>query len=483
MDIVVRTESGAVRGETGDGYTAFRAIPYAAPLLGALRFQAPAPARRWDGVRDGRAFGASVPQPMIWHPGDDPECLTVNIWTPDPTASGLPVMVWLHGGGCLGGTAATPDFDGAAYARAGIVLVTVNYRVGYEGFGWVDDAPCNRGVLDQIAALRWVRDNIAGFGGDPDTVTLIGQSAGASSITALIAGHGARGLFERGIAQSPGRIFVAADEARTVSTMITEQLGIRPTADALAAVSPETIHAVQMAPVAIMSRDPARWTHPNAPYSLIIDGELLESPPWTRTRPISDPLPDLICGFTTDEARMFTVDVDLSTADPARTAHGYGLNPSAVQDYRTGHPGISDDELHALILSDALFRMPALWCAEAHANAGANTYLYEFAWPSPARNGSLGACHGLDVPFTFDTPHSPLGVELIGPTVPPDFAPLSAEMRSAFTAFARTGDPGWPRFDTDDRIRRVWKTPPTLGRDSLRTSRRVWHDEHPAEQQ
>ncbi|MBF6327252.1 carboxylesterase family protein [Nocardia transvalensis] len=135
---------------------------------------------------------------------------------------------------------------------------------------------------------------------------------------------------------------------------------------------------------------------------------------------------------------------------------------------------MTDDELRALILSDALFRIPALWCAEANADAGRNTYLYEFAWRSPARNGALRACHGLDVPFTFDTPHSPLAASLIGSEIPPDFAPLSTAMRSAFAAFTTTGDPGWPQFDSTERIRRIWTTPPSLGRDSLSTSRRIW---------
>lgn len=213
-------------------------------------------------------------------------------------------------------------------------------------------------------------------------------------------------LFRRGIAQSPGKIFVPADEARAVSAMITSQLGIRPTAEALAAVPPEAIHAVQMAPVAVMAAEPGRWTHPNAPYSMIIDNELFDAPPWSGRRAPA-PIRELVCGFTTDEARMFTVDADLSDSDPLDTARACGLDADAVRDYRTGNPGITDDELHTLILSDALFRMPALWCAEAAADAGNTTYLYEFAWPSPARDGTLQACHGLDVPFTFTTPHTP----------------------------------------------------------------------------
>ncbi|MFF0493374.1 carboxylesterase/lipase family protein [Nocardia sp. NPDC004068] len=473
MDVVVRAACGAVRGEARENSFAFFAIPYAAPLVGARRFQAPGPPRRWSGVRDARRFGSSVPQPILWHPGDDPECLTVNVWTPDVGASGLPVMVWLHGGACLGGTAATTDFDGAALAAAGVVVVTVNYRVGYEGFGWVDDAPCNRGVLDQIAALGWVHDNIAAFGGDPDAVTLIGQSAGASSVVGLLAGDRAPDLFRRGIAQSPGRIFVPADEARAVSAMITSRLGIRPTVEALAALPPEAIHAVQMTPVAVMAAEPGRWTHPNAPYSVIVDDELFTAPPWLGYR-TSATGRELVCGFTTDEARMFTVDADLSKTEPVDTARACGLDASAVRTYRLGNPNITDDELHALILSDALFRMPSLWCAEAATNAENASYLYEFAWPSPARDGALRACHGLDVPFTFDTPRGPLATDLIGPNIPPDFAALSAAMRKAFVAFATTGDPGWPRFDTTERTRRIWATPPGSGVDSLATSRRSW---------
>ncbi|WP_227982055.1 carboxylesterase/lipase family protein [Nocardia spumae] len=480
MSVVVRAKCGAVRGESRQGHSVFLGIPYAAPLEGARRFQAPAPARGWDGVRDTRTFGSSVPQPILWHPGDDPECLTVNVWTPDTTSSGMPVLVWLHGGACLGGTAATTDFDGAAYAATGIVVVTVNYRVGYEGFGWVDDAPCNRGVLDQLAALRWVHENIAAFGGDPGAVTLIGQSAGASSVLGLIADDVAPELFRRGIAQSPGKIFVPADEARAVSAMITSKLGVAAKADALAALAPERIHAVQMAPVAIMSSEPGRWTHPNAPYSLIVDNELFDAPPWTgRRQRLSGTNRELICGFTTDEARMFTVDADLSGIDPLDTARGCGLDADAVRDYRAGHPGITDDDLHALILSDALFRIPALWCAQAHAETGAATYLYEFAWPSPARDGALRACHGLDIPFTFDTPGSPLAASLIGARIPSDFAALSAAMRDAFTAFAATGDPGWPRFDDTDRLRRIWSTPPALGGESLAISGRIWLGERP----
>jgi para-nitrobenzyl esterase len=475
MSEVAGTESGAVRGVSENGVTAFRAIPYAAPLRGPLRFQAPAPAPGWDGVRDARSFGASVPQlehPQAPRAGADPECLTVNVWTPQTGGSELPVMVWLHGGGFLGGSATSPDFDGTTLAREGVVLVTVNYRVGYEGFGWVADAPCNRGVLDQIAALRWVRDNIAAFGGDPDNVTVFGQSAGASSIAALIAGGSADGLFHRAIAQSPGNVFVPRDEARAVSAMITDELGVRPTAEALAAVPPEAIHAVQWNPVAVMSADPSAWTHPHSPYALVLDGELLDERPWVAMRRtgIGRSI-DLICGSTTDEARIFTAGRDPAEADPVRDAHSVGLDAAAVQDYRRARPGITDADLSTSMASDAMFRMPARWCARAHAGAGGRTYLYQFAW---AGDRALGACHGLDVPFSFGVPDGPLGRELFGPAVPDEFETLSAAMRGAWVSFAATGDPGWPRYQPDDWLTLAWEIPPTVHADPTAASGAIW---------
>lgn len=475
MSEVARTSSGMVRGVSQHGVTAFRAIPYAAPLHGPLRFKAPAPEEEWDGVRDAKAFGASVPQPA--HPqapeaGTDPECLTVNVWTPETGSGGLPVMVWFHGGGFVGGSATSPDFNGTVLARDGVVVVSVNYRVGYEGFGWVADAPCNRGVLDQIAALRWVRNNIRAFGGDPHRVTLFGQSAGASSIAALVAGGGADGLFQRAIAQSPGNVFVPVDEARAVSAMITDELGVRPTAEELADVPPEALHAVQWNPVAVMAADPAAWTHPHSPYAFVLDAELLDERPWvTMRRTGIGRSIDLIWGSTSDEARIFTAGRDPSEADPVRDAHSVGLDPAALNDYRQARPGITDVDLSTLMASDAMFRMPARWCARAHAGAGGRTYLYEFAW---ANNPALGACHGLDVPFTFGIPGGPLGADLLGTTVPDEFESLSAAMRGSWVSFATTGDPGWPRYQPDDWLTRIWELPPNVRTDPTAVSGAIW---------
>lgn len=214
MDTIATTSRGKVRGRVVDRVAAFLGIPYAAPPFGAHRFRAPAPVEPWEGVRDALEFGPTAPQrpyrppldrliPDVRIPGED--CLTLNVWTPDAGGGPLPVMVWIHGGSLRNGSAAMPLYDGRAFARDGVVLVSVNYRLGVEGFGVFPDAPDNRGLLDQIAALTWVRDNITAFGGDPANVTVCGESAGAISIAALTVSPRAAGLFHRAVLQSGPR--------------------------------------------------------------------------------------------------------------------------------------------------------------------------------------------------------------------------------------------------------------------------------------
>ncbi|KAA9166823.1 carboxylesterase family protein [Amycolatopsis acidicola] len=459
MDPIAQTTSGTVRGREAGGVSTFQGIPYAAPLDGIRRFQAPAPPEPWDGVRSAVRFSADPPQgtlmpglPSPWQPWNNTECLTVNVWTPDPSTSGLPVLVWIYGGAFLIGTASEPEYDGAVLARDGAVVVTLNYRVGFEGFGWLPDAPQNRAFLDQLAALRWVRENIAQFGGDPDNVTIFGESAGGTSVAALTACYAGRGLFRRAIGQSIAGGFLPESRARRTSERIAGELGVPATIEGFARLPSEEIHRVQRAPGEI------------TPYGPVIDGDLVRGNPWKGLRAEVD----LIAGFTRDEYRLFALNEDLTTKDPAETAARYGVS---VQDYRAAYPELSDGDLHVLISSDAIFRMPTVWCAEKHAG---HSFCYELTWPTPSLGGALGACHGLDVPLTFGNFEGPMAALVLGDPIPQEAEYLSAEIRKAWLSFAATGDPGWPEFRAGESLTRIWDSPVSVAADPEAASRKIW---------
>ena len=249
---VVRTAAGAVRGRREGGLAVFRGIPFAEPPVGDARFQAPRPMRAWDGTRDAFAFGPPPPQEAGFQgrailldapTGDD--WLTVNVWTPDPDpAAHRPVMVWIYGGAYKLGHSGSPGYDARRIARDGdVVVVTLNYRVGIEGFTRIDGAPANRGLLDQVAALEWVRENVTAFGGDPGQVTVFGESAGAGSVASLLAMPSAAGLFRRAIAQSVPGTYFSDELAQDIAAAIAAEAGLRPTVADLSTVDPRQLPA------------------------------------------------------------------------------------------------------------------------------------------------------------------------------------------------------------------------------------------------
>ncbi|MDA2806468.1 carboxylesterase/lipase family protein [Nocardiopsis suaedae] len=461
-DPIVQTTEGAVRGTLEGTAARFLSLPYAAAPARADRFAPPAQPRPWTNVRDATSPGPTAPQPRRdafgeldmspyfgpgWVKGE--EYLTVDIWAPRE-ARRSPVLVFVHGGGFVAGSSRAPLHDGAAFARDGVVVVTLNYRLGVAGFLDLPGAPRNRGLLDVLAALRWVQRNIAGFGGDPGNVTLAGQSAGATMVGGLLADPRATGLFHRAILQSgSGLGAFSPEQAARVARAAAGVLGVAPDADGFAAVPDEDLVAAvpRIAGIDLHTADRTDPLMGLSPFSLVLDRQPAES----RLADVG-----LLIGTTAEEGNLYLApqgELAASTAEDvhATAARAHRDPDRLVAAYQAQRPGAGPGELRSAILGDALFGVGTRRLAEAHGGA----HVYEFAWRSTALDGRLGAAHALELPFVFDRLtasglHGPKA--LTGPDGGPEA--LAEEMHSAWIAFARTGDPGWPRFGAGGRIRR-----------------------------
>ncbi|WP_141575446.1 carboxylesterase/lipase family protein [Actinomadura sp. WMMA1423] len=483
----VRTAAGVLRGRREAGLAVFRGVPFAEPPVGALRFAAPRPVRGWDGARLAVAYGPPPPQSGVLGASRDTggdDWLTVNVWTPEPDpAAALPVMVWIPGGGYVMGNAGLPEYDGGNLAASGTVVVSLSYRLGIEGFAQIDGAPANRGLLDQVAALRWVRDNIRGFGGDPDLVTVFGQSAGGGSVAALLAMPRAAGLFRRAVAQSVPGTFFSPELAADVAAACAAELGVRPTVSGLSAVEPDRLPAAGDAISARMARRRERWgpiTHRPIPFAPVVDGDVLPATPWQALADGAARDVALLVGHTRDEHRLFSlIDGVLGqvTGEETETAlRMLAPGPDGARRYREAFPDATDEELYELVNADWLFRMPSLRLADAQIAGGGRAHLYELTWPAPGAGGALGACHGLDVPLVFGNLGSGQPAMLIGDPPSPAARELSARIREAWTAFAAHGDPGWPGYDAEHRLARLFDTPPVTAAYPEEASRLLWQD-------
>ncbi len=467
---VVRTALGAVRGRSLDGVDAYLGLPYALPPVGARRFQAPVPAPPWEGLLAADAFGPSAPQasdgpfsglvPGMGVAATSEDCLTLNVWSPSD-AAGLPVLVWVHGGAFVLGGSSLATYDGALLAREQqVVLVSINYRLG--ALGWLTGLPgvqANCGLLDQVLALTWVRDHIGAFGGDPSSVTVFGESAGAGSVLHLLTAPTARGLFHRAIAQSPG---AGQTLPREVAAVISHAFAAKVSLDA-----PVEELLVAQREVA----DELLMTVGSMPFHPALDGEVLTHAPLAD----SGELP-LLAGCTSEEMRLFA-DPVLASFDtptlvtilqPLLSAEAHRpLGTEAVTAVVATYPG-DGREVFAQVATDAVMRLPLHDLLDRHAGP---VWSYSFTWQAA---GDVGACHAVDLPFTFGSLDRAGWGDWVGD--PDDAALLSRIVRDCWGSFARTGVPSsprltaWPEYGESRRVMELGRRTGVLS-DPLRDAR------------
>jgi para-nitrobenzyl esterase len=488
---VVRLKNGALRGRVESGISSFLGIPYAAAPFGVNRMQPPQSVTAWDGERDATAFGPTAPKgdyppqyarlfPEVVIAGQD--CLNLNVWTPDTNAAGLPVLVWIHGGSFMNGSGSVREYAGAAFARDGVVCVTINYRLSAEGFLHLDDGIANLGLLDQLAALQWVQANIAAFGGDPARVTVAGESAGAMSVTTLLSMPLAEGLFSRAIAQSGAAAHtLTRAEGRMVGGYLADALGVAADRDAIKAIPLEKV--VQTASDLVVevqtAPDPARWGQlalSLLPFAPTVDGTVLPKPPITAIGDGQGSNVPLLIGSNRDEGRLFFVAADsidlIDNPTLEAVAGAYGLSAEGLAIYRANRPEASAGDILAAVVTDWFFGIPLIRVAEARADGGTtNTWTYRFDHPEPAHNHRLGACHGAELPFVFDT----ITLDEVRPRIGNNPSQAVADsVHNVWVNFITNGEPGWAAYDTTSRTTALLTDETNAVSDPAADERALW---------
>jgi para-nitrobenzyl esterase len=480
MSEVASTRAGRIQGRPSRRVLSFRGIPYAEPPLGPLRFRAAGPIAPWSGVRDATHFGHSAPQSGVdnWlvrrfigsaAVQQSEDCLVLNVWTPALDARRRAVMVFIHGGAFLMGSGSTLLYDGARLAERGdVVVVTLNYRLG--ALGALDlralfpgaETHANVGLRDQIAALGWVRDNIEAFGGDPEAVTVFGESAGAMSIGALLGTPSARGLFRRAILQSGAAQNVSTPEqARRVAEHYLK----------LAGAHGESLEALRAAPIAELLRAQRETTLQLAlplgglAFQPSVDGDLLPESPLAALARGAAAGVSVLAGTNKDEWKLFMLgDLRARRMDEAALRRRFArVLPEAAAErayavYRQVPDARRRDdprERWSAFQGDRIFHWPAARLLELASRHSHDIFAYRFTWSPPLLERQIGSCHGLELPFVFGTILEPWLRPWLGAM--PGARKLSHRMQEAWIAFAKTGQPGhaglpyWPAYDTEKR--------------------------------
>lgn len=484
-DPIVGITAGQVRGRWRDDVdahgravtsAAFLGVPYAQPPVGDLRFAAPVPVAPWPGIRDALTHGPTpcrvdpgdtlIPEPVV--PGD--ATLNVDVFTPAPGDAGaaLPVLVCIHGGGYVSGSPASPWYDGRAFARDGVVTVTVSYRLGFDGFGHIEGAVSNRGVRDWLAALEWVQENIAVFGGDPSRVTLAGQSAGGGGVLTLLGMPAAQHLFHAAWAMSAAIADVPLERARGSADRMAELVGVPATRDGFASVPEADLVAQQTAAGTPQSRDRLASFRAiltdGLTWGPIIDGDLLTRPTLASLAAGVGADKPLVLGTTDDE---FTMVTDSMRGKMRLIPPGLALAVLSVA-RRTRRRYLADNRVQRRLstaaflgryVTDTVFRRRVVQVAQARAawattsGSAASTWVYRFTWPSPTRHWAL---HCLDVPFWFDCLDAERVTALAGDAPPQGLADV---VHGSAVALVRGDDPGWPAWSPKTGTTRMFGAP------------------------
>ena len=494
VSTTVETAYGKLEGKQVGPVIQWRGVPFAAPPVGRLRFQPPEPPRPWAGVRDATTFASPSAQPaapmeVMFGAGDGPQgaedCLYLNVYAPvEPAAERLPVMCWIHGGAFTGGSGSTPWYNGSRFSAGGqVVVVTINYRLGALGFSHLAEAggeawafAGNCGILDQVAALQWIRENIGAFGGDPGRVTVFGESAGSMSIATLLGLPAAAKLFQQAILQSGATKAVRTREraaAVTAALLAELNLGIKELVDA-------PVEAILAAQLAVSARQGLASVDGGLAFAPVVDGAGLPDHPLAAIRAGSAAGVRTLIGTNHDEATLFIgFDPALAALDRdglgLRLARLLGPDRERIEaGYSAARPAATPFDLLAAVLTDYAFRIPAIEVAEAQVDNGAPVWMYRFDWPSPAFGGRLGATHALELPFVWDILGA-RGVSMFTGEEAPQ--PLADRMHEDWLGFALSASGGglsWPGYDLSARTTMLYDVECRTVDDPDATERALW---------
>ena len=500
MKILKRTEVielkfGKLQGYINEEISIFKGIPYAEPPVDELRLRAPIIKNSWDGILESIKYRPVAPQPPPYRrdfpppPQSEADCLNLNIWTPGCDEETRPVMFWIHGGAHRAGSGRL--MDGKVLSRRGdIVLVSINYRLSMLGYPYLPGVPANIGQLDQIAALTWVRDNITSFGGDPNNVTIFGESAGGTSVCALMAMPKAKGLFHKAICQSGGvtPIGLKLSERKKTTLLVLDELNLTlDDADKLRNLPVEKIIEA-MTKASIKAKIALGFK----PY---IDGENLPKHPIKAIQEGYAKDIELIIGTNLEEWRFWRAfEPKFEEYDPSvfksrieDMLKSHGINENLTDELTNVYKKSRKEnnlstnlaEIYEACKTDLAFRFPSITFAEAQSSYQEKTYMYLFQWKTPYQNGRFGAMHALDVPFVFGSFLE--DYLFIFPKRTPETEDLSNKMSAYWASFAKNGNPNyndcleWPSYNKKDRKTMIFDKNIEISEDPLSLERKMWN--------